>query len=510
MQRDRGFDRVALAPGQTPQRPLLNNAAVALSNTPKGTSPNELLTSPVPSSGKTTDTISPDISKNISKRNSTTSRLLRSVSKFITHRNNDVRPSANEMWNTAESCLRNNDFESAKKYLDQIRRLHTKKEKHIQLGYIKAVSILAILAVIDEWDSSEILTHSTSKRVLDALAVGSTDVIAFAVHFYFQNRWTCPSDVSIDDICNLLEKAASQGHPASQAVLGELLCRSSCLRDQVVDTENVTNTNNHGEQYQINVDSKSMDLQEEKNETVKQKVNKKKARIIPRIGDRTPGTIWLKRSAVQGYFLALDYIEECILGPTKNIKSISKSDRQCDTTNTKDEEVDILTDCITREEYYSLVRSGADAQIAHCSLRMCRLVGKGIGCVKDKAIALEWIEKAAELNLPSAISALHAEMTRKNMKLAEILAGSGELCEVSDQASRSNMIARLRKNREVIQKCEEQMIPWRKNDPHLRKIVVIHRICNLQTRITLSLCESLLRFIFERDRDGWCITLPKL
>lgn len=317
---------------------------------------------------------------------------------------------------------------------------------------LRASAVLCIYAISSEWGSEATLSASASRTLWRAIGHGSSDAIALGLYLYYERRWTPPSAFSIEALVDALEDGAAAGHVPSQAVFGALLCRS-----------------------------RPSHMEGSKG---------KRERHLPRDAEELIGTSWLRAAGSSGYFIALDLLELSMLQsmPGQATKRVPGT-------------FGLSLAAVSEQEYFAYVQLGANGFIPDCCVRLAKLLRKGIGCDVNEAESKRWIAEAAKFNVPGALSMAQADILRSNIELSELLSRKRDDEEFKLIQKEAREQARI--NREESKEYEARMNHWRSNNRELKQILMLHRLGNLQSAFSKTICEGLLRFIFERDRDGW-------
>eukprot|EP00177_Eucheuma_denticulatum_P003469 GFKZ01006271.1.p1 GENE.GFKZ01006271.1~~GFKZ01006271.1.p1 ORF type:complete len:435 (-),score=33.23 GFKZ01006271.1:17-1321(-) len=351
-----------------------------------------------------------------------------------------------QLWNFAVEALSNENLRDA---LRAMRKLSRQDEPPYSL---RASAVLCIYALSSEWGLKANLSTSAARKLWRAITHGSSDAIALGLYLYYERRWTPPSTLSIEAIVDTLEDGAVAGHVPSQAVFGALLCRARPFHVE--------------------------------------RSNGKRERHLPREAEEHIGTSWLRTAGSRGFFIALDLLELSML------KSMPGQ-----ATNRVPETFGLSLAAVSEQEYFSYVQQGANDLIPDCCVRLAKLLRKGIGCNVNEAESKRWIAKAAKFNAPGALSMAQADILRSNMELSELLSKKVDDEEFRLMQNEARQKAQI--NHEESKEYEVRMNHWRSNNRELKQILTLHRLGNLQSAFSKTICEGLLRFIFERDRDGW-------
>ena len=279
-------------------------------------------------------------------------------------------------------------------------------------------------------------------------------------------------------------KLAADVHSPSLAILGCLMCSRPNERPSTTLVENENDFDDHKKP------TKGEILYFE---------------TLVKYSDISSGSTVLERSASSGHFLAIEKLGNSFF-KTENEghgKFMGKRERE----NRKLWPFELLIENISDRDYFLAVQKGAHDEIAHCVLRLAKMMRKGIGCSGNREGAVKWTRKAADMNLREAVKAVceNAE--------AEIRVIQRHLSDSSQQSSeginrgtlnKANAERRIEENRKVIRVNREKLEKW-EDDEEYGIVASIFRICNLQAKLSDSVSEALLRLIFERDRAGWTI-----
>lgn len=400
-----------------------------------------------PYSPSTTSSSRRDSTESSAYSGTTSSSSLQRLNPRSWFRSSHSLPSDNaQLWNFAVEALSNENLPDA---LRAMRRLTREDELPYSL---RASAILSMYALSSEWDLEGSISTSASRKLLRAIGQGSSDSIALGLYLYYLGRWTPPSSLSVEALVDALEGGAAAGHVPSQATFGALLCRARPF-------------NGDG--------SKG-----------------KRERCPPREAEQIIGTSWLRAAGSSGYFIALDLLELSML---KSMRGQTKK--------RVPETFDLPLAPVSEQEYFACVQQGANYFIPDCCVRLAKLLRRGIGCDVNEDESKRWIGKAAKFNVPGALSMAQADILRDNMELSELLSRKRDDDEFKMKQREARVRARI--NHEEYKEYEARMNDWRRNNPELKKIITLHRLGNLQSAFSKTVCEALLRFIFERDRDGW-------
>ncbi|KAI0566715.1 hypothetical protein FGB62_6g243 [Gracilaria domingensis] len=376
----------------------------------------------------------------------------------------DQPQTSSQIWDRVLCALHAKNFESARKSMLDLQK-HSSSSRTAFVNRRRALSILAVLVAVDEWSAKAPLSSKNSQLLSAGIAHGCPDAIAFGSWFHLKERWNT-SPMSFEEICDLLVKAARHRHPACQAVLGIMLSPSSRisrsfrrqLRAACLQRVECELQNRQILRVKFRNPTKCRNLQEI---DVKSCLDSRLNQDIQ----------MLKEAASQGYFLALDQLER----ETQNERMVNSRNR----IQEEDRRLETHERRVSPQEFFSCVQSAANRQIPYCAVRLAKILENGTGCERSEDDARLWLQAAANLNVPVAMFEIHATAKNENQQLSAKLSRKlreNDLHEFHNSAEGHRANATLKKNFLLLQRCEENISRWRKEQEQQKRVLAFH--CN--------------------------------